>query len=106
MPRGIKTIHVIEGFRFYNTRAAFSCAQSMGFNGGITTISERLRAGVATIAELVAPVSEARIAAGKVNGGITASVYAMRRSEMAAMMADVDARRAAIAASSAPDEEE
>lgn len=106
MPRGIKAIHVIEGFRFYNARAALSCARTMGFNGGLSTIADRLKAGVSTIAELVAPVSEARIAAGKVNCQITKSTYARRKAEMAAMMADVDARRVALAAAAVTDEEE
>lgn len=106
MPRGIKTIHIIEGFRFYNARAALSCARTMGFNGGLSTIAERLKSGVSTMAELVAPVSEARIAAGKVNCKITKSTYECRRAEMAAMMAEVDARRAALAAAAVTDEEE
>ena len=106
MPRGIKNIHVIEGFRFCGARPAFSFARTMGFNGGLATIAARLKAGVSTISELVAPVSEDRSAVGKVNCQITKSAYARRKAEMAAMMAEVDARRSAIAAAAVADEEE
>lgn len=80
----------VAGLLFPNVNAAYSFAQSKGFAGCKTVILERLNRGVQTIEELCAPVSKAG------HSELRKAEHKRRHDEMAAVIAALDARKAAM----------
>ena len=88
---GITSHYVVEGMRFPGARAVHAAAVARGFNGKKTIIEHRLKSGANTWKELAAPVDERKSAAGK---KAHLGRKAQYRAEMAALCAELDARKA------------
>lgn len=76
------------GTMTFNSAAhAYHFAQTKGYSGGLTTIANRLKAGVKTIDELIAnPANRGSAASQKER-------HKREKEEMAKLMAEIDARK-------------
>lgn len=84
----------IEGDHFDSIQRLHAIAVERGFDGSVGATAGRLRNGASTWAELVVPTLKCAV-----RGAATRKIAnAIARAEMAAMCAELDARRAALKA--------
>lgn len=81
--------YIIEGLRFSHLDGVYRKAVELGFDGCDETIKHRLKQGITTWAELTKPVNRGQSESGK-------RAYTSKHSEMAAVIAALDARKKAM----------
>lgn len=87
---------VVDGQHFPTVATVFGSAQARGYTGTEACIRDRLAKGAKTWADLLRPVSEAKTAASRATLRKRHDRRKSERDEMAALMADLDKRRASI----------
>lgn len=80
---------LVEGTPFNSVRGVFTQAVERGFTGALSNIMQRLTSGADTWDELCRPVNPTISAAKK-------KTHAGKRAEMAAVIAELDARKKAM----------